>query len=131
MHELSLCRSIFTIADRAREGRPVEIIHLQVGQLRQVVPRTLEYCWGLVTEQTELHGSRLDIDHIEVRLRCEACSATMPVADSLVLACSACGSGDVTVTQGEEFMLTSIDLGGRGDGQVPPARGRHGARSRS
>jgi hydrogenase nickel incorporation protein HypA/HybF len=116
MHELSLCRSIFTIADRAREGRPVEVIHLQIGQLRQVLPPTLEYCWGLVTEHTALQGSRLDIEHLEVRLRCERCSATMRVAHRPALTCSACRSGDIAIIQGEEFMLTSMDLGGRGDG---------------
>jgi hydrogenase nickel incorporation protein HypA/HybF len=116
MHELSLCRSIYTIAERAREGRPVDVIHLQIGQLRQVVPHTLQYCWTIVTERTELQDSRLDIEHLEIRLRCEDCHATTGVADSLVLTCSACGSARITVTQGEEFMLTSMDLGGVLDG---------------
>lgn len=116
MHELSLCRSIYTIADRAREGRPVEVVHLQVGQLRQVVPQTLQHCWAIVTDETGLQGSRLQIEHLEVRLRCEDCQAATGVAHHLVLTCSACGSPHVTVTQGEEFMLTSMDLGGVGDG---------------
>lgn len=116
MHELSICRSIFTIADRAREGRRVDVIHLQVGHLRQIVPQTLEHCWGLVTEQTGLEGSRLDIDHVPVALACGDCRATTTAAHNLVLTCSACGSGRVTVTHGEEFMLTSMDLGGVGDG---------------
>lgn len=117
MHELSLCRSIYAVADRAREGRrPVEVIHLQVGQLRQVVPQTLQYCWTIVTDQTELHGSRLDIEHLAIRLRCEDCQTVTGVAHDLVLTCSRCGSARVSVTQGEEFMLTSMDLGGGRDG---------------
>ncbi len=116
MHELSICRSIFTIAERAREGRRVDVIHLQVGHLRQIVPRTLEHCWGLVTERTDLQGSRLDIEHVPVRLCCGDCSATTTAAHGLILTCSACGSGRITVTQGEEFMVTSMDLGGAGDG---------------
>lgn len=116
MHELSLCHSIFTIADRARDGRAVEVIHLQVGQLRQVVPGTLEYCWGLVTEDTGLQGSRLDIEHVPVRLRCGDCSASTTATHSLVLTCSGCGSGRVRVTRGEEFMLTSMDVRGAGHG---------------
>lgn len=110
MHELSLCRSIYGIADRARAGRRVDVIHLQVGQLRQVVPETLRYCWGLVTETTELAGSRLDIDHVAGELVCDACGATTTVQHALILTCADCGSGRTRVSEGEEFMLTSMDL---------------------
>ncbi len=121
MHELSLCQSIYRIADRARAGQPVTEVRLQVGMLRQVVPHTLEYCWGLVTEQTPLAGSRLAIDHVPIRLRCRACGRATD-ADRLVLACAHCGGGDVEVVAGEEFLLTSMDLGRTDDGAVPPAR---------
>lgn len=115
MHELSLCRSIFDIADRAREGRAVAVVNMQVGQLRQVVPRTLEYCWGLVTEETALRGSRLSIEHVKVELRCRSCAATTVLADRLVLACSDCGSPDVHVARGEELTVLSMDLVEQGD----------------
>ena len=49
MHELSLCNAIQGVVERARGDRAVTHVHLQVGQLRQVVPQTLEYCWTLVT----------------------------------------------------------------------------------
>lgn len=116
MHELSLCRSIHGIVDRARQGRPVLTVHLQVGQLRQVVPETLEHCWGLVTEAGPLAGSTLDVDHVPVRLSCRTCGGDTTVEHVLVLTCSACGSGDVEVVTGEEFMVTSIDLGKAADG---------------
>jgi hydrogenase nickel incorporation protein HypA/HybF len=116
VHELSICRSIFTIADRARQGRRVDVIHLQVGHLRQIVPQTLEHCWRLVTERTDLQGSRLDIEHVPAQLSCGDCHVTTTAAHNLVLTCAACGSGRITVTHGEEFMLTSMDLGGAGDG---------------
>jgi len=110
VHELSLCRSIYGIVDRGREQREVQVVHLQVGQLRQVVPETLEYCWGLVTDATPLAGSRLDIDHVPVVLDCRACSARTTVAHTLVLTCGKCGSGDIALHSGEEFMVTSVDL---------------------
>lgn len=111
MHELSLCRSIYGIVDGARRERPVTTVHLQVGQLRQVVPQTLEHCWGLVTETTPLAGSVLEIDHVPVRLDCRACGERTTIEHVLVLTCAACGSGDIALHTGEEFMVTSIDLG--------------------
>lgn len=62
MHELSLCESIYGIADRARQGRTVETIHIEAGEFRQVVPETLERCWALVTDGTDLNGSNLQVD---------------------------------------------------------------------
>lgn len=111
MHELSLCHAIRGVVEKARDQRPVTTIHMQVGQLRQVVPETLSYCWGLVSEATGLAGSRLDIDHVPVTLSCRTCSAGTAVDQVLILTCSSCGSGDVDVLTGEEFMVTSIDLG--------------------
>lgn len=110
MHELSLCRSIYGIVDKARDDRTVTAIHLQVGQLRQVVPDTLTYCWSMITETTPLAGSTLDIDHVPVRLDCAACGERTTVEHVLVLTCAACSSGDISLHTGEEFMVTSIDL---------------------
>ena len=110
MHELSLCHSILGIAERGRGGRAVTTVHLQVGQLRQVVPETLRYCWTLVAAGTGLDGSSLEIDHIPVTLDCRACGTTTTVEHRLVLTCAQCGSGDIQVVTGEEFVLTSLDL---------------------
>ena len=118
MHELSLCRSVYGIVDRARAGRPVSVVHLQVGQLRQVVPDTLRYCWDLITEQTPLAGSDLDTDHVPVRLDCAGCGERTTVEDVLVLTCAACGGGNISLHTGEEFMVTSIVLGA-GPSTVP------------
>lgn len=110
MHELSLCQSILGIVDRARAGRAVEVVELRVGQLRQVVPETLVFCWGLVTEGTGLEGSRLEVDHIPVRLSCRSCGTETEVAHALVLTCGGCGSGDIAVLKGEEMEVTSLRL---------------------
>lgn len=110
MHELSLCQSILAIADRAREGRPVSVVHLQVGRFRQVVPETLVYCWSLVTEDTGLAGSRLEVDHVPLVLDCADCGRRTTIADALLLTCGSCGSGAITVVTGEELLVTSLDL---------------------
>lgn len=110
MHELSLCRSIFSIVDRASAGRDVAVVHLQVGKLRQVVPDSLCYCWTLVSDTTSLDGSVLDIDMIDITLACQDCTSVSRVEHDLILLCSRCGSSMVTVATGEEFFLTSLDL---------------------
>ena len=110
MHELSLCRSIHDIVDRARDGRRVLTVNLQVGQLRQVVPDTLTHCWGLVTAEGPLAGSRLVVDHVPVVLECRECGARTTAGQALVLTCASCGSGAVDLRSGEELLVTSLDL---------------------
>lgn len=110
MHELSICRSIYTIVERARAGRAVAAVHLEVGALRQVVPATLEHCWLLLTEQTPLAGSRLAATTVPIELRCASCCATTPAPDRLMLVCRRCGSGRVTVVRGEELIVTTMDV---------------------
>jgi hydrogenase nickel incorporation protein HypA/HybF len=105
-----MCGSIYEIVDRAASGRPVSVIHLQVGQLRQVVPDTLTYCWTLVSDQTDLAGSELDVDSVPVRLRCLDCEAETTLTDQLLLLCTTCSGNRVSVTTGEEFLLTSLEL---------------------
>ena len=114
MHELSLCGSIGRIAGRHAAGRPVSIIHVRVGQLRQVVPDTLVYCWELVSEGTELAGSRICVEAVPARMRCRACGREADVGDLPVFACRACGGIDGEVIAGEEFLVTSLELAGEG-----------------
>ncbi|MGV1009290.1 MAG: hydrogenase maturation nickel metallochaperone HypA [Dermatophilaceae bacterium] len=117
MHELSLCQSIYGIVERASEGRPVIGVDLAIGQLRQVVPETLVHCWRLVTEDTPLAGSRLNIDHIPVSLRCRRCLGETTLDHRVSIACGRCGSVDTTVVGGEELLVSAVEVE---DEVVPP-----------
>lgn len=111
MHELSICRSIAKIAQQYADGRPVRTVHIQVGHLRQVVPDTLTYCWGLVVEDTALDGTTLEIEHIPAELSCRACGQVTTIRHP-VLRCEICQSTDTNLDKGEELFVTSLDLQG-------------------
>lgn len=110
MHELSLCRSIYSIAERAAGDKRIGAVHLDVGALRQVIPQTLEYCWGIVVEQTPLAGSFLSINQIPAVISCNACAQQTRLSGIPMMVCGSCGSGDVRVVTGEEFLLRSLDI---------------------
>ncbi|MHB1172352.1 MAG: hydrogenase maturation nickel metallochaperone HypA [Lacisediminihabitans sp.] len=110
MHELSLCRSIYGIAERAAAGRTVTRILLDVGQLRQVIPETLVYCWGVVTDETPLAGSELIVDHIPAVIACAECGEHTTLHGVPMLICGRCKSGTVKVISGEEFLVRSMDV---------------------
>lgn len=114
MHELSICGSIAGIVTRHAAGRPVRVINVRVGQLRQIVPDTLAYCWELVSAQTPLEGSRISVESVPARLRCRACEHVTEVGAAPAFACGACGGVDTEVVSGEEFLVTSLELGEQG-----------------
>ena len=111
MHELALCGSIATIVSRHAAGRPVSLVRLRVGRLRQVAPDTLEFCWAMVCESTPLAGAKLAIESVPVLLRCTACGTEQELAEELSFTCPSCGSTAVEVITGEEFSVASIDVG--------------------
>ena len=86
------------------------MINVRVGQLRQIVPDTLVYCWGLVSERTPLAGSRIIVESVPARIRCRSCDRCADVGDSPSFACGQCGGIEIEIVAGEEFLITSLEL---------------------
>lgn len=116
MHELSICGSIAGIVTRRAAGRAVRVINVRAGQLRQIVPDTLVYCWELVSADTPLAGSRISVESVPVRIRCRSCGQVTDVGAVPAFACGGCGGFDAEVISGEEFLITSIELEPREEG---------------
>lgn len=110
MHELSLCHQIHRVVDRAAAGRPVSVVHVQVGRLRQVRPDTLRYCWTIVSDGTRMSGSILDVESVPVTAQCRRCGHVTAIGNVLVLVCAACQGAELDIKTGEEFLITSLDL---------------------
>jgi hydrogenase nickel incorporation protein HypA/HybF len=109
MHELSLCRSIAAISLRYAGGRPVAVIRVKVGHLRQVVPATLERCFAVVVAETDLAGAVLEVLEVPAEVRCRDCG-TVTVLDRFELHCGGCGGSDLDVVAGEEFFVESLEI---------------------
>ncbi len=110
MHELSICGSIADIATRHAAGRPVKVINVRVGQLRQIVPDTLVYCWELVSAETPLAGSRISVESVPAVSAAGRASSVTDVGAVPVLVCGGCGGFDAEIVSGEEFLITSLEL---------------------
>ena len=123
MHELSICGSIADIVSRRAGGRSVRVINVRVGQLRQVVPDTLAYCWELVCAGTSLDGSRLAVEQVPARLRCRDCESEAEVGDLPVFVCAKCGGFNTEVVAGEEFLIASLELGPEAGAEAEGAGG--------
>lgn len=110
MHELSLCQAIAGVVKPHAAGRRVDVVRLQVGALRQVVPDTLLFCWTLVREHQDMAGAQLELELVPAAVRCHSCGQESEIESRWSVACPQCQSADVEVVRGEEFLVTSVDV---------------------
>jgi hydrogenase nickel incorporation protein HypA/HybF len=108
MHELSLSSAIVNTVEKHAAGRPVSVVNLRIGALRQVVPDTLDFYFGFVSKGTVCEGARLEQELIPARLCCTACEREWEIELPL-FTCPDCGAaGRVEVASGDEFEVESI-----------------------
>lgn len=110
VHELSLCHAIAGVVKTHAAGRSVDVVRVQVGALRQVVPDSLTFCWSIVAEHEDLGQAELVLDLVAAAVECHDCHAQSDIVSRWSICCPGCGSAKVSVLRGEEFMVTSIDV---------------------
>jgi hydrogenase nickel incorporation protein HypA/HybF len=109
VHELSLSSAIVNTVVKHAGGRRVSLVSLRVGNLRQVVPDSLEFYFEFVARGTVCEGARLEQEVMPAVLRCDACAEEWEM-ELPFFRCPECGAGAVTVTSGNEFEVESIEV---------------------
>jgi hydrogenase nickel incorporation protein HypA/HybF len=109
MHELSIATAVLNTALEHAGDRPVDVVAMRVGTLRQVAPDSLRFYWDIVKRDTACAGSRLELDVIDTRLQCEDCGWEWePRIASF--RCPDCASATVQITAGEELEIEYLEL---------------------
>jgi hydrogenase nickel incorporation protein HypA/HybF len=75
MHELAVAQAIVAAAERHTEGRPVAIVRVRIGRLRQVVPEYLGFYFEVASKDTDCEGAALEWERVPSFLRCAGCGA--------------------------------------------------------
>jgi len=110
MHELSIATATLNTALAHAEERPVEVVAMRVGALRQVVPESLEFYWQIVARDTVCEGARLELTVVAARLRCDRCGHEWEPLEP-TFRCPGCGAAErVVVAAGEELTVDYLEL---------------------
>lgn len=113
MHELGLARDLVravraAVADRQVTGK-VTRVRVELGRLAGIEPESLRFAFSVLTAETPLAGAELALRRIEPAVTCRGCGRVSAAAPAR-LQCAACGSADVELTAGREFLLTGFDV---------------------
>lgn len=109
MHELSIGMAIVDAAVRHAGGRRVMAVRVRTGALRQVVPDSLDFCFGIVAAGTACEGALLEQQLVPARLECAGCGHEWELLE-LSFLCPRCGGQEVSVVSGEELEVESIEV---------------------
>jgi hydrogenase nickel incorporation protein HypA/HybF len=113
MHELSLVASIVdavTESVSAYPGARVKEVRLRVGALAAVIEESLQFCYGIATEDTPLQGSALIVTVVPVGGHCPSCARDVEIASLQSFRCPLCGGPVKNVRQGRELEIESIEI---------------------
>ena len=111
MHEISIAENLSVIvleaAGREKLSR-VTRINICFGQLVQVVPAIFEFAFRETVRGSVAQDAELSLEIIPVKLKCKMCSSEFSIKENFFV-CGNCGSTDLTLIQGKELFVTSIE----------------------
>jgi len=113
MHELSIVQSVVeavTDSLAAYPGARVLEVRLRVGALAAVVEDSLQFCFGIATEDTPLDGARLIVHTLPVVMYCAACAVDVELDGVQSFRCPRCGEFCVDLRQGRELEIESVEI---------------------
>lgn len=112
MHELSIAQSIVDIVLQhlpPSDGIHVTKVRLTLGAMAGVVPDSLEFCFGAITQGTQIEGAVLEIERMPLTARCGNCGREGEIEPTL-FACPSCGSNRLTILTGREMQVRDIEV---------------------
>ena len=115
MHELSVTDAILrTVLRHARRERAKRVhrILLVVTELSDLQPVWLQHYFDRVSAGSRAAGARLEVERRAPSFVCNACGASFSVSLQAVerVCCTACGSGDCTLTQEPDYVIEEIEV---------------------
>ena len=113
MHELSIVSSVVDSVIETLAVYPnarVKEVRLRVGALASVVEDSLQFCYGIATEDTPLEGSRLVVKILPVMMHCDRCAQDVEIASLQSFRCPRCDEPVSDLRQGRELEIESIEI---------------------
>ncbi len=120
MHEISIAESIVQIAEaKAREqnARSIQVIKLRLGTFTTIVPEALQFAFEICRDGTLSRNARLEIETVQMVVRCVVCEASTRPVRGVCLICERCGF-PLEIVCGEELQIEYIEVDSEKEGAL-------------
>ena len=110
MHELGVVIEIIkTVENFAQKNglKKIDTLVLQIGELSSMIPRYIEALYPAAVQGTLLQETELKIEILPGNAICTRCNKVFNLIESNNK-CSNCGSEDLELLCGKEFMIKEI-----------------------
>jgi hydrogenase nickel incorporation protein HypA/HybF len=112
MHELSIALSMIEQIEEEtvkHGGGTVEVVYVRIGVLSGVDAQALRYAFELACEETDLSGTRLEIEQVPLRVYCPHCALTYNPDPQYIL-CPRCIVSIPEILEGNELELRALEI---------------------
>ncbi len=112
MHELGIAQNIIEIVqDQTKNfsNRKIKNVFVKVGKLTNVLNDSLLFGYDALIIGTNLEGSKLSIETVSAKIRCESCGSESMI-DGLAFYCERCQSTSVKLISGMELTVSEIEI---------------------
>ncbi len=113
MHELSIVASVVDSVTEtlvSYPGAQALEVRLRVGAMAAVVVDSLEFCWGIATQDTPLEKTKLVVRTVPVVIYCNPCNREVELDGVQSLRCPDCGEITMDIRHGRELEIESIEI---------------------
>ena len=110
MHEMSIAQNILDIVrdEMARhQVEKLEAINVMVGKLSAIVPSSLSFCYQVLTEDTDLAHTVLNVRVEPIGYACFDCGHRFQ-SEEMVFTCPECGADTPMITSGRDMVIENI-----------------------
>lgn len=112
MHELSITESLLRTACEYAEknqAKRVTTLNLVIGELSGVIDESVQFYWDMISENTMCEKALLKFEKKKAVMYCADCETNFEM-DGELIPCPKCGSMNLKVLSGREFLLDSIEI---------------------
>ncbi|MBF0253140.1 MAG: hydrogenase maturation nickel metallochaperone HypA [Candidatus Omnitrophica bacterium] len=115
MHEMSLVNNMLKILEReitSPEIISVKKIHLEVGRMQYIVPDLMQTAFDTAKKSEKLKHTVLCMKVLPLKMKCKKCTKETSLDDEKEIMsekCEFCGSDELYVNSGNEFVISSIE----------------------
>ncbi len=112
MHEMSIAQSLVDIIKEEmlkNDAKGLKSVKLHIGQLSAIVPKSLSFCFEVMTSGTELEGAELIMEIVPLRATCRECGESFEIHD-YVFECPHCHSTDIDTISGQDLSIVEMEV---------------------